>query len=167
MEHPRKKLLLLAQVGLIFATTMVAQVNTSTIAGLVTDESGAVVPNAKVVASITSIGLQREVTSSTNGEFVVAQIPPGNWKLTVRATGFQTAVVENILMTIAERAVVNVSLKLGAVTEQVTVSAAVTPLLETETASPGQVITRRAINDLPLNGRNYITLGALSPGVMP
>lgn len=167
MKNSSGRLLLIAQAVLILATNAQAQVNTSTIAGLVSDESGSIVPNAKVVASIASIGLQREVTSSSSGEFVVTQIPPGNWKLTVRATGFQTAVVENIVLTIAERAVVNVSLKLGAVTEQVTVSAAVTPLLEPETASLGQVITRRAINDLPLNGRNYITLGALSPGVMP
>lgn len=153
--------------ALFLAASLAAQVNTSTIAGVVTDESGSTVPNAKVVASLPSIGLVREVTSSSNGEFVVPQIPPGVWKISVQATGFQTAVVDNITLAIAERAVVNVALKLGAVTEQVTVSAATTPLLEPETASLGQVVTRRAINDLPLNGRNYITLGALSPGVMP
>lgn len=144
-----------------------AQVNTSTIAGSVVDESGAAVPNAKVVATISSIGLQREVTTNENGEYVVPQIPPGVWSISVQASGFRTANVENITLRIAERSVVNVTLNLGAVTEQVNVSASATPLLEQETASLGQVITRKAINDLPLNGRNYITLGALSPGVMP
>ncbi|MBL8212664.1 MAG: TonB-dependent receptor [Bryobacterales bacterium] len=142
------------------------QTNTSTIAGTITDETGAAVPNAKITATISSIGLVREVTGSDQGEYVIAQIPPGGWRITVTATGFRQAVVENVPLNIAERAVVNISLKIGQVTEQVTVSAA-PPLLEQETASLGQVITRKAINDLPLNGRNYITLGALSPGVMP
>ncbi len=144
-----------------------AQVNTSTIAGVVTDESGSVVPNAKIVVTLENTGLQREATSSDSGEYVLPQLPPGRYKLTVQASGFQTAVAGNLVLTIAERAILNISLKVGAVTEQVTVSAAATPLLEQETASLGQVITRRAINDLPLNGRNYITLGALSPGVIP
>lgn len=151
----------------LLAAALHAQVSTSTLAGVITDESGAAVPSAKVTASLASIGLQREVASGGSGEFVIAQIPPGVWKVAVQASGFQTAVVEDITLTIAERAVVNVSLKLGSVTEQVTVSAAAAPLLEQETASLGQTITRRAINDLPLNGRNYITLGSLSPGVMP
>jgi hypothetical protein len=87
--------------------------------------------------------------------------------LNVTASGFQTAIVENLTLNIAERATVNITLKIGQVSEQITVEASVTPLLEQETASLGQVITRRAIADLPLNGRNYITLGSLSPGVIP
>jgi hypothetical protein len=113
------------------------------------------------------MGLQREAASNENGEFVLPQLPPGRYKLSATAQGFQTSVAENIVLSIAERAIVNLSLRVGAVTEQVTISAAAAPLLEQETASLGQVITRRAINDLPLNGRNYITLGALSPGVIP
>ncbi|MDX1982165.1 MAG: TonB-dependent receptor [Bryobacteraceae bacterium] len=149
------------------AVAAIAQVNTSTIAGSVTDESGSAVPSAKIVATVENMGLQREAASNENGEFVLPQLPPGRYKLTVTASGFQTSVAENIVLSIAERAIVNVSLRVGTVTEQVTISAAAAPLLEQETASLGQVITRRAINDLPLNGRNYITLGALSPGVIP
>ncbi|MCS7025391.1 MAG: carboxypeptidase regulatory-like domain-containing protein [Bryobacteraceae bacterium] len=144
-----------------------AQVNTSTLAGVVTDESGSVVPNAKVTATLENMGLQREAVSNESGEYVLPQLPPGRYKVTVQASGFQTAVAGDVVLAIAERAILNISLKVGAVTEQVTVSAAATPLLERETASLGQVITRRAINDLPLNGRNYITLGSLSPGVIP
>lgn len=153
---------------LLFLTVLIAhgQVNTSTIAGSVQDESGSFVPNAKITATMESMGLQREAVTNESGEYVIPQIPPGVWKLSVGASGFQTAVVEKVTLTIAERAVINVRLKLGAVTEQVTVSASA-PLLEQETASLGQVVTRKAINDLPLNGRNYITLGALSPGVIP
>jgi hypothetical protein len=145
---------------------LLAQTNTSTIAGLVKDESGAVVPSARVMVAMPGTGLQRTVVVSENGEYVVPQLPPGSYTVTVHAVGFQTSVAQNVALSIAERAIVNVSLRIGQVTEQVTVNASA-PLLEQETASLGQVIARRAISDLPLNGRNYITLGALSPGVIP
>jgi hypothetical protein len=151
----------------LLAVPVLAQVNTSTIAGVVKDETGSVVPNAKITATLTATGQQRETTTNDSGEYVVPQLAPGSYKITVGSAGFQTAVVENIGLNIAERQIININLKLGQVSEQVTVEATAAPLLEQETASLGQVITRRAINDLPLNGRNYITLGSLSPGVIP
>lgn len=143
-----------------------AQTNTSTIAGVVTDETGAAVPGAQVTATLSATGQQREASTNTAGEFVVSQLGPGLYKLTVSRNGFQTAVVDNLTLNIAERATVNVPLKVGQVSEQVTVTGTA-PVIEAETASLGQVVTRRVINDLPLNGRNYLTLGALSPGVIP
>lgn len=156
-----------AVVAFVLICPVLAQVNTSTIAGVVKDETGSVVPNAKVTATVLSTGQQRETATNDSGEFVVPQLAPGGYKINVTASGFQTAVVENLTLNIAERATVNITLKLGQVSEQVTVEATTAPLLEQESASLGQVINRRAINDLPLNGRNYITLGSLSPGVMP
>ncbi len=146
---------------------LMAQVNTSTLAGLVKDESGAAVPSAKVTAMMLATGQQRVTNSNEAGEFVVPQLAPGSYRLSVTAAGFQTAVVDNISLNIAGREIININLKLGQVSEQITVEASSAPLLEMETASLGQVITRKAIADLPLNGRNYITLGALSPGVIP
>src|SRR3954452_7063328 len=143
-----------------------AQVNTSTISGTVSDESGSAVPNAKVMTTIIATGQQREAVTNAVGEFVLPQLAPGAYRISVTAPGFQTGVVENLTLNIAERASINVVLRLGQVSEQVTIEASA-PLLEQETASLGQVITRKAINDLPLNGRNYITLGSLSPGVIP
>ncbi len=142
------------------------QVNTSTISGAVVDESSASVPNAKVVTTIIATGQQREAVTNGVGEFVLPQLAPGSYRISVTAPGFQTGVVENLTLNIADRATINVVLKLGQVSDQVTIEATA-PLLEQETASLGQVITRRAINDLPLNGRNYLTLGSLSPGVIP
>jgi hypothetical protein len=143
-----------------------AQVNTSTISGTVTDESGSAVPNAKVTTTIIATGQQRDGVTNGVGEFVLPQLAPGAYRIAVTAPGFQTGVVESLTLNIAERASINVVLKLGQVSEQVTIEASA-PLLEQETASLGQVITRKAINDLPLNGRNYLTLGSLSPGVIP
>ncbi|MCU1329165.1 MAG: putative collagen-binding protein [Bryobacterales bacterium] len=144
-----------------------AQVTTSTIAGVVADSAGGAVPNVRVVATLSATGQQRESTTNEAGEFVVPQLAPGSYKLTASVSGFQTAVVQNVTLNIAERAIVNLTLQVGQVTEQVTVTGSATPLLEVETASLGQVVTQKAINDLPLNGRNYLTLGSLSPGVMP
>ena len=157
-----------ALAALLFASLpLAAQVNTSTLAGLVKDETGSAVPNAKVTATTLATGQQRVTNTNETGEFVLPQLAPGGYRLTVTSAGFQTAVVDNIALNIAGREIINVNLKLGQVNDQVTVEASSAPLLEQETASLGQVINRKAIADLPLNGRNYITLGALSPGVIP
>jgi Carboxypeptidase regulatory-like domain len=152
---------------LLFSALAWAQVNTSTIAGSVTDESGGAVANAKAVATLAATGQQREALSNADGEFVIPQLAPGGYRITITAPGFQTTVVDSLVLTIAERATLKIALKVGQVSEQVSVEASAAPLLEQESASLGQVITRRAINDLPLNGRNYLTLGSLSPGVIP
>jgi hypothetical protein len=153
--------------GLLALLPMSAQVTTSTIAGVVTDSGGGAIPNVRVVATVASTGQQRESTTNDAGEYVVPQLAPGSYKITASVTGFQTAVVPNVPLDIAERAIVNLTLQVGQVSEQVTVTGTSAPLLEMETASLGQVVTQKAINDLPLNGRNYLMLGSLSPGVMP
>jgi hypothetical protein len=150
----------------LVSLSLTAQTNTSTIAGVVNDESGAPVPGAQVVAVLMSTGQQREAGTNNAGEFVVPQLGPGVYKLSVTKAGFQTAVVDNLTLNIAERATISVPLKVGQISSEVTVTGTA-PTIEAETASLGQVVTRRAINDLPLNGRNYLTLGSLSPGVVP
>jgi hypothetical protein len=144
-----------------------SQITTSTIAGVVTDGVGGAVPNVRVVATVSSTGQQRESTTNSAGEYVIPQLGPGIYTVAASATGFQTAVVSSVTLNIAERAIVNVTLQVGQISEQVTVTGTAAPLLEAETASLGQVVTQKAINDLPLNGRTYLTLGALSPGVIP
>jgi hypothetical protein len=159
-------LLVITILACFHPSPMTAQVSTSTIAGVVRDDTGSTVPNAKIAVVNTGTGQRRETSTNESGEYVVPQLSPGSYRITVTSAGFQTSVVESLTLNIAERATTDVVLKLGQVNEQVTVEATA-PLLEQETASLGQVITRKAINDLPLNGRNYITLGALSPGVIP
>ena len=152
--------------AILFSISAPAQNTTSTIAGVITDQTGAVVSNARIVATLLTTAQQRESTSNSHGEYVFAQLAPGAYRVNVTAPGFQTAVVENLNLDIAERATLDISLKLGQISEEVSVTATAA-LLEQETASLGQVIDRKGINDLPLNGRNYITLGSLSPGVVP
>ena len=121
----RSRLLsVLFMLGALFAVPSIhAQVNTSTISGAVSDESGSGVPNAKVTATIIATGQQREAVTNDVGEFVLPQLPPGGYRIAVTASGFQTGVVENLTLNIAERATINVVLKLGQVSEQVTVEA--------------------------------------------
>ncbi len=143
-----------------------AQINTSAIAGVITDETGSAVPNATVTVTQASTGLVRKVQTSEAGEYVVPQLAPGRYEIAVEAKGFQPAAARNVDLAIAQRERVDFSLKVGAVSEQVNVEAHA-EIAETDTASLGQLINTRTIQDLPLNGRNYLTLGALSPGVVP
>ncbi len=153
---------------LLIATSIAsAQVNTSVIAGSVTDNTGSVVPGASIAVLQIGTGLERKTSTNANGEYVIPQLPPGSYEITVQSAGFQTARVTSIALTIAQREVVDISLKLGQISEQITVSAEAAQMKEAETASLGQLIERRVIQDLPLNGRNYLSLGSLSPGVVP
>ena len=102
-----------------------------------TDATGASVPNAKVTATLAATGQQRDSLSNSAGEFVIPQLAPGGYRVNVTAVGFLSAVVENITLNIAERAIVNVSLKVGQVSEELTIIGSVAPLLEPETASLG------------------------------
>jgi Carboxypeptidase regulatory-like domain len=98
---------------LLTLSSINAQLNTSTIAGIVTDETGSVVPRAKVNVVLSGTGQQRETVTNDTGEFVVPQLAPGSYRVTVQAMGFQTAVVESVTLNITERATLNVSLRLG------------------------------------------------------
>ena len=151
---------------ILSASLLTAQVNTSAIAGVVTDKSGSVVPNATVTVTQAATGSVRKVTSNDAGEYVVAQLSPGSYEVKVEASGFQQAVAKAVQLAIAQRERVDFSIAVGAVSEQIEVTAHA-EIAETETASLGQLIATRVIKDLPLNGRNYLTLGALSPGVIP
>src|SRR3954447_5883656 len=75
-----------------------AQVNTSTIAGMITDQTGSVVSNARVVATLLATGQQRESSSNNLGEYVFAQLAPGTYRVNVTAPGFQTAVVDHLTL---------------------------------------------------------------------
>src|SRR6266498_4223903 len=85
-----------------------AQVNTSAIAGAVTDETGSVIANATISVLQVETGLERQTATGENGEYVVPQLSPGSYQITVKKTGFQTGVVKNVVLAIAQREVVNI-----------------------------------------------------------
>jgi hypothetical protein len=159
-----------ASIGILLGSLSIpwasAQTNTSAIAGVITDESGSSVPAATVTVTDLATGQVRSSKASASGDFVVPQLAPGKYDVKVEAQGFQTSLASSIALEIAQRARLDFVMKVGALSQQVEVSARAA-VMDTDTASLGQTIEQRTIRDLPLNGRNYLTLGSLSPGVIP
>jgi len=138
---------------------------TATISGTVTDQSGAALPGATVTVTNIDTNIARKITALDNGNYTVAQLPPGKYTLTVDQTGFKSYVQQDIVLVIGQMAEINVQMQLGAVNEKVTVTASA-PVIQTEDASVGSVVDNATIVNTPLNGRlSVMGLIALAPGV--
>jgi hypothetical protein len=143
-----------------------AQTDQGAITGVVQDDSGAVIPGAKVILTATDTDFSLDRTTNNSGVFVFSPVKIGNYKLTVSAPNFQTTVRENLHLDIQQRLNVMLALHAGEVTQQVTVSTE-EPLLESQTSEVGQVISSETINNTPLNGRNWVYIAQLTAGVAP
>lgn len=133
----------------------------------VTDPNGARVPNAKLQLKNNQEGTTSTAESGNLGTYNFSQLRPGSYSLKVIAPGFREQNVSDINIQLAQRASVNVRLTVGQVSETVDVSASAETLLNTESATEGQVLQSHAIENLPLNGRNFIQLAQLSAGAAP
>ena len=131
--------------------------------GSVSDEQGAVVPEAQVALENQSTGERRSTSTDAAGEFQFASLPVGVYRLEVKANGFQTRTVTDIRLEVAQTAVQNVRLSIGALAEELSVVAEA-PIIESDTTSVGQVINQRTVQEIPLNGRHFVDLGLLIPG---
>jgi Carboxypeptidase regulatory-like domain/TonB dependent receptor len=134
-----------------------------TIVGTVTDPGGAIVPDASVEVKNTETNIVHTTSSSSAGTFSVPYLKPGKYQVTVKNVSFSTTVVDDVNLQVDQTVRVNVVLKVGAVTENVAVSAQ-SLTLDTDSASVGQVITDTQVANLPLNGRNFMQLITLGPG---
>lgn len=132
--------------------------------GTVTDNTGAVVPGAKVLLTDTARGLVREVESNAAGRFVYPTITAGAYTLRVSKEGFDTYEVTGLNVEVGQFATVNVELRVGQVSTVMTVSGERTVLLETESNTIGTVVDSSRVEALPLNGRNFLQLALLSAG---
>jgi len=156
----------LSSVFLVFLTlpfTSHAQINTGGIVGRVTDPSGAVVVNAQVTIQNLQTGTTTETTASDTGDFGFRGLLPGMYKLTVTASGFNTAEVNNIPIRVAEIGNQDVQLSLGTTTTAISVTSSAVAL-ETASAQLGTTVEETAVRDLPLNGRNFTQLLVLTAG---
>jgi hypothetical protein len=140
------------------------QAVTGTILGRVTDNSGAVVPGAKVTVANTGTGFVRTTISDVNGEYVAPQVPTGTYSVTAELTGFKTVTLSNIHVGVDQRPRIDLKLDIGQMTETVEIQAE-TPLVQTTTSDLSATIEGDAIQSLPLNGRNFVTLTRTIPGV--
>ncbi len=140
-----------------------AQAATGSISGTVQDQSGAVVPGAKITITSIDTGLSMSRTSSNDGSYLFTPIKIGHYRAEAAFKGFKTVIHTNIRVNIQQHVIVNFTLTPGAVTQTVTVTAPPS-LLQTQKGSLGQVVGTRTINDLPLNGRNYTFLAQITAG---
>lgn len=157
------RVLCVLTMGLV-AAGAVAQVNVGSISGTVYDPSNAAVPNAKVVLVNVDTGVTLTSNSTGAGNYLFAPLQPGNYKITVEASGFKTIERPGITLQVAEKLGLDLRMEIGAVGEVVNVTAE-SPLLTTTNANIGQVIDQRKIMELPLPGRQTIRLVQLAPGV--
>jgi len=150
----------------LIATISYAQTTTGTFLGFVTDSSGAVLNGAKVTVTNEATGFTRTVTTSSSGEYVVAQLPVGRYRLTFEASNFKQRAIKGVVLELDQKAKIDVTLEVGQITEVITSDDANSaPLTRTETAEAGEVIENKRIVELPLNGRLFLQLAQLTPGV--
>jgi hypothetical protein len=151
-------LLALTSIGL-------AQVDTGTIAGSIHDAQGAGLPSA----TVTFVDLATNASSKTQtdgiGNYASPPLRPGNYKVMVEAQGFKTQTRSTVLVQVQDRVRIDFDMAVGAVSENVVVTAE-TPVIQSETSSLGEVVAAKQIEDLPLNGRDYVQLATLTTGVV-
>ena len=150
---------------LALISSALAQLPTATILGSVKDSSGAVIPGAALTAKNSSTGLTRTTVSAADGSYRFPALPVGPYEITAERTGFETEVRRGLNLAVSEEAVLNFTLQVGAVEQTVAVTAEA-PLVNTTSGSLGGLVSEQKVADLPLNGRNYIDLTLLEPGVV-
>ena len=156
--------LLVAWFFALAAPPLFAQVAAGEITGVVKDQAGAAVPGVMVTVTAARTNLQRMVVSSADGVYTVPSLSSGEYRVDVELPGFKPIRRDGIQVSTGEKIRLDFELAVGAVSEQITVTADA-QMLRAETASLGTVVENEQVVQLPLNGRTFITLAALAPGV--
>jgi hypothetical protein len=160
----RLPLILLGAFCFVFLGISTEAQTTSTIVGLVTDHQGLGVSGATLKLSGDSVGGNRETKTDSTGSYQFLNVPAGTYVLTVSHEGFATRVVNGLEVTLNRTVTFNVQLEVGQMEQRIEVTGAL-PLLETNSSSSSTTILPQEIVDSPLNGRNYLDLLQLVPGV--
>jgi len=151
---------------LVLSLTAVAQLPTSTLNGTVTDPQGAVVAGAKVVIINTATGASRETTTGSDGAFAITDLTPGQYTVRVSASGFATSEFKDFRLEVGRATTLDVSLKIAKAGEVIEVTGGEIAVNTTQSEVQG-LIQSGAIQNLPLNGRNFLDLAFLIPGNRP
>ena len=153
----------------VFAIVLIAVAghaqSTATLSGNITDPSGAVVPGAQVTVHGIATGLDRVVTSDSAGNYTVPSLLPGNYSVTVQASGFSTYKLTSVSLQVDQNVTANVHLSVAAAGEVVNVQGAA-PIIDAQTPTVGQVIDQKTVQEMPLNGRHFLDLTNLTPGTV-
>jgi Carboxypeptidase regulatory-like domain/TonB dependent receptor-like, beta-barrel len=146
------------------SSTALGQVDTGTILGTVKDMSGALIPNARVTLTNEATGIYRTISTGTDGTYVFSPVRVGTYSVSVEVEGFEKAIRDHITLDVQQHVAIDITMVTGTVVQRVEVKSDAVSL-QTQTASLQQVVGSRAINDLPLNGRNATFLAQLAVGV--
>jgi hypothetical protein len=167
LESKRRYLPLLscALLGLLFMPFMIRAQDTGSITGTVRDVSGSVIPGADVKVGSPAIGLARAITTNSDGDYLAGGLPAGTYEVTVAAKGFKSFSAKNIILQVAEKKRVDVTLQLGEISEKVVVEGTNVAQVETQSSDLAGVVTGKEISQLELNGRSFVQLVSLVPGV--
>jgi hypothetical protein len=147
----------------LWSVPALAQFTTAQLSGIVTDNADAAVAGANVTVQEVQTGYKQTVKTRAAGEYLFPSLPVGNYELTVDMTGFSSYVQKGIVLTVGQAASRNVALQVGAVSDQVTVTANAS-LVTTDSPTVGQLINQQSVTSLPLNGRAVQQLVFLIPG---
>lgn len=170
VDNKRDKIRNVAQ-GLLFVLLMVplaahGQISTASLTGVITDTSGAAIPNVQVTAVQIETNTGFQATTNSYGRYVFFNLPTGRYTVTAKYQGFKTIARTGVLLTVNQAANLNLTMPPGTTTTVVNVSAQA-PLINATNSTIGTEITSKEVGDLPLNGRNYTQLLALTPGSTP
>jgi carboxypeptidase family protein len=139
--------------------------STATLNGTVSDATGAILVNARVVATNQATGIESVRQTDAVGAYLFPSLPIGIYRLQVTAPGFQSAIISNLKLEVATAVTQNIQLRVGQAAETVEITADAV-LIDTTTNSMGQVISDKTVQDIPLNGRHFTDLSLLTPGTM-
>jgi hypothetical protein len=148
---------------LLAAPLAVAQTTNASIVGIVTDPSGGAVPGATITVTNAATKVSRSVTTNEVGAYTVVPLIPGRYEIKASSTGFRTRVQPEVVLETGAVVKVDFQLDIGAITESVEVTGAA-PIMQTQEASVGAVVTTSQLERMPVNGRNFTRLLLLMPG---
>jgi hypothetical protein len=154
----------LLALGILAPSSFAQTANTGGLTGEVTDTTRAVVPDVQIIATNQATGDKHITTSRSDGSYTLSLLPPGSYRLEFSKAGFRTVVETGLQVNVTETARLSVQIAVGTVQQEITV-AAQKELMETESASLGQVTSGDQITTLPLVNRNYTRIISLNPGV--
>jgi outer membrane receptor protein involved in Fe transport len=159
-----KHIVLALLIVLVPATALFAQSSNGSISGVITDDSGAALPGVTVTATSTTTGVSRTAVTNATGNYQVALLPPAMYDVTAELSGFQPVKRTKVVVNVGSDVTIHLKLKVG-VSETVTVTAS-TPVIETSKSEVSSVVNEKAIQSLPVNGRNFIDFVLTTPGVV-
>lgn len=154
-----------AMIMLSLSVAAAAQEPTGAIEGAVTDPQNAIVVNATVTARNTDTNLSRTVTSGDDGNFAIRQLPPGNYEVTVTGANFKKSIYKDVQVAVGQNAALDAQLQVGGASEEVTIVGSSEAQLDRVDNVVSGVVGTVQIQNLPLNGRNFLDLAQLQPGV--